>query len=102
MKVDELRVLPNEEIESRLDEAREELFNLRFQNATGQLENYKRLGIVRRDIARLTTVLRERDLGIERALLDERPKRTKKFRARRVEEEAPEEEEVNETENNDE
>jgi large subunit ribosomal protein L29 len=48
----------------RLKEAREELFNLRFQGATGQLENHGRLRAVRRDIARIYTILRERELGI--------------------------------------
>lgn len=65
MKVDEIRDLPNEELRSRLEEIKEELFNLRFQGATGQLENYKRLGLLRRTIARFETVLRERELGIQ-------------------------------------
>jgi large subunit ribosomal protein L29 len=59
----ELRDLPVEEIESRLSETREELFNLRFQNATGQLDNYKRLGELRKEVARIKTVLRERELS---------------------------------------
>lgn len=66
-KVDELRGFPNEEILSRLDEAKEELFNLRFQNATGQLENYKQMGLVKKEISRLETIVRERELGIEMA-----------------------------------
>ncbi len=66
-KVDELRGFPNEEIISRLDEAKEELFNLRFQNATGQLENYKQMGLLKKEIARLETIVRERELGIEMA-----------------------------------
>lgn len=66
-KVDELRGFPNEEIISRLDEAKEELFNLRFQNATGQLENYKQMGLLKKEIARLETIVRERELGIETA-----------------------------------
>ena len=49
---------------SRLTEAKEELFNLRFQMATGQLSNNRRLGVVKRDIARIYTVMRERELGI--------------------------------------
>jgi large subunit ribosomal protein L29 len=64
-KVDELRELPTEEVRARLEETREELFNLRFQHATGQLENYRRLGLLRRDVARILTVIRERELGIE-------------------------------------
>ena len=49
---------------SKLREAKEELFNLRFQAATGQLENHGRLRAVRKDIARIYTVMRERELGI--------------------------------------
>jgi large subunit ribosomal protein L29 len=69
MKTDELRELPISEVRRHLDETREELFNLRFQGATGQLENYKRLGVMRREIARTLTVLRERELGIVREVL---------------------------------
>ena len=54
----------NEEIEGFLKKSKEELFNLRFQHATGQLENTARLKAVKRDIARMYTVLRERELGI--------------------------------------
>ena len=50
--------------ESRLREAKEELFNLRFQSATGQLESHGRLRTVKKDIARIYTVVRERELGI--------------------------------------
>ncbi|MHB8340414.1 MAG: 50S ribosomal protein L29 [Mycobacteriales bacterium] len=60
----ELRVLADEELVSRLREAKAELFNLRFQVATGQLDNNRRLQKVRRDIARIYTVMRERELGI--------------------------------------
>jgi large subunit ribosomal protein L29 len=63
IKAKEIRDLSVDEVEQRLVETREELFNLRFQNATGQLDNYKRLGELRRDVARLKTVLRERELG---------------------------------------
>lgn len=66
MRTDELRELPASEVHKHLEETREELFNLRFQGATGQLENYKRLGMLRREIARTLTVLRERELGIVR------------------------------------
>ena len=62
----EIRELADEELTSRLTEAKEELFNLRFQVATGQLDNNKRLHHVRRDIARIYTVMRERELGIVR------------------------------------
>jgi large subunit ribosomal protein L29 len=62
----ELRELDDEDLTSRLREAKEELFNLRFQVATGQLDNNRRLQTVRRDIARIYTVMRERELGIVR------------------------------------
>jgi large subunit ribosomal protein L29 len=62
IKPREIRDLSEDEIEQRLMETKEELFNLRFQNATGQLDNYKRLGELRRDVARLKTILREREL----------------------------------------
>ena len=60
----ELRELTDEELIARLRESKEELFNLRFQNATGQLDNTARLRAVRKDIARIYTVMRERELGI--------------------------------------
>ncbi|WP_110240767.1 50S ribosomal protein L29 [Nocardioides gilvus] len=55
------------DLESKLREAKEELFNLRFQAATGQLENNSRLRTVKKDIARIYTVVRERELGIRTA-----------------------------------
>ncbi|MFC7341711.1 50S ribosomal protein L29 [Saccharopolyspora griseoalba] len=60
----ELRELNNEELVQRLKEAKEELFNLRFQMATGQLQNNRRLRTVRQDIARIYTIMRERELGL--------------------------------------
>lgn len=60
----ELRRIADDELGSRLLELKEELFNLRFQSATGQLESHGRLRAVRREIARVYTVLRERELGI--------------------------------------
>ena len=60
----ELRSSSPEELISKLAEAKEELFNLRFQSATGQLESHGRLRAVRKEIARIYTVLRERELGI--------------------------------------
>ena len=60
----ELRELHDEELETRLREAKEELFNLRFQMATGQLDNNRRLRTVRHDIARIYTILHERELGL--------------------------------------
>ena len=64
----ELRALSAEDLEEKLKEAKEELFNLRFQNATGQLDNSARLKTVRREIARIYTVIRERELGIIEAV----------------------------------
>ena len=61
-KPSELRELPEEELHSRLDAAKEELFNLRFQLATGQLDNPMRIKDVRHEIARILTVLTEREL----------------------------------------
>ena len=52
------------DLEGKLREAKEELFNLRFQMATGQLDNNRRLRVVRNEIARIYTVLRERELGL--------------------------------------
>ncbi|MFT4298329.1 MAG: 50S ribosomal protein L29 [Aeromicrobium sp.] len=60
----QLRALSGDDLAEKLRDAKEELFNLRFQNATGQLENNARLRTVRKDIARIYTVLRERELGI--------------------------------------
>ena len=60
----ELDDLTNADLETKLREAKEELFNLRFQSATGQLESHGRLRTVKRDIARIYTVVRERELGI--------------------------------------
>ena len=63
----ELRELADDErLLEELRKAKEELFNLRFQSATGQLESHGRLRAVRRDIARIYTVMRERELGIVR------------------------------------
>jgi large subunit ribosomal protein L29 len=60
----ELRGMEDEELLTKLREAKEELFNLRFQAATGQLESHGRLRAVRKDIARIYTIMRERELGI--------------------------------------
>ena len=61
---EELRALSTEELQAKLKDAKEELFNLRFQAATGQLESHGRLTAVRKEIARIYTVIRERELGI--------------------------------------
>ena len=60
----ELDEMTNVDLETKLREAKEELFNLRFQAATGQLESNGRLRVVKKDIARIYTVVRERELGI--------------------------------------
>jgi large subunit ribosomal protein L29 len=67
----ELRELGDEELVLRLRESKEELFNLRFQMATGQLDNNRRLRTVRHDIARVYTVMRERELGLSAAPIDD-------------------------------
>ena len=59
-----IRSLEDDELVTKLREAKEELFNLRFQAATGQLESHGRLRTVKKDIARIYTVVRERELGI--------------------------------------
>jgi large subunit ribosomal protein L29 len=63
-KAAELRNLDADELAGKLREAKEELFNLRFQAATGQLESHGRLRTVRREIARIYTIMREHELGI--------------------------------------
>ena len=69
----QLRSSSPEELTSKLAEAKEELFNLRFQGATGQLESHGRLRAVRKEIARIYTVMRERELGIITDVEDETP-----------------------------
>ncbi len=63
MQASELRNLNVNEIKAKLDAAYQELFNLRFQWASGQLEDHNRMTVLRRDIARMKTVLRERELA---------------------------------------
>ncbi len=70
-KPSELRELHDAELIQRLAEAKEEHFNLRFQNATGQLDNTARLGEVRREIARLHTLAREREIAAAEAATGE-------------------------------
>jgi large subunit ribosomal protein L29 len=69
MKVDELRVLEADELTGRMRAARRELYELRFKHAVGQLENSSQISKVRHDIARIMTVLRERDFGIVATLV---------------------------------
>ena len=65
MKVDQVRALSDEELLKKLEEAHEELFNLRFRLATRQLTNYHEITRVKKRIARIKTILRERELGIK-------------------------------------
>lgn len=65
MKPEDMRALSTDELQARLDETREEYFRLRFQFSTGQLTDHSRLQITRRDIARMATILRERELAEE-------------------------------------
>jgi large subunit ribosomal protein L29 len=67
MKAGELRNMDDDELERRLAEGKQELFNLRFQHVTGQQENYARLGQVRKDVARVKTVLRQREIDAAEA-----------------------------------
>ena len=67
-KSTDLRALDDDDLVTRLDESRQELFNLRFQLVTGQLDNSARMGLVRRDIARIATILREREIEAAEAL----------------------------------
>ncbi len=66
-KAAELRELSEEDLVIRLREAKAELFNLRVQGATGQLDNNRRLQVIRREIARIYTIMRERELGLSAA-----------------------------------
>jgi len=64
LKAEQIRVLSNEELLKKLEEAHEELFNLRFQLATRQLVNHREIPRVKKKIARMKTILREREFGI--------------------------------------
>jgi large subunit ribosomal protein L29 len=66
-KLSEFRELDDDELHTRLVESKQELFNLRFQHVTGQLDNYARLGQVRRTIARINGMLREREIAAAEA-----------------------------------
>ncbi len=63
IKASEIQDLPTDELQQRLVDTKEELFNLRFQNATGQLDNYKRIRELRHDVARLKTIMRQQDIA---------------------------------------
>ncbi len=71
MRATELRDLPYEELKEKMADAKEELFNLRFQMATNQLDNTARLREVRRDVARIATVMREQEIAAWEAAQEE-------------------------------
>lgn len=73
----ELDTFEDDRLATELKKAKEELFNLRFQSATGQLESHGRIKAVKRDISRLYTVIRERELGIRATPVAAAPKTTK-------------------------
>jgi large subunit ribosomal protein L29 len=83
----ELRELDDDELENRLINARKELFNLRFQAATGRLDNSARTGDVRRDIARMLTVMRDREEGLTPAPVPSGRSSAGRRRRRRMNEE---------------
>lgn len=103
MRTAELREMSGEDLVVYLAETREELFNLRFQNATGRLDNYKRLRTLRREVARIETIIREAELGIEHAVPEEtgaaaeRPRR-RLFRRNPVEQAGEDDEETGDDE----
>ncbi|HHV46318.1 MAG TPA: 50S ribosomal protein L29 [Tissierellia bacterium] len=66
MKAKEIRQMSDQELNTKLMDLKNELFNLRFQLATGQLDNPMRIKAVRKDIARIKTIVRERELGIRK------------------------------------
>lgn len=87
----ELDTYEDERLVDELKKAKEELFNLRFQSATGQLESHGRLRAVKRDIARIYTIIRERELGIRATPVVEAPaaKADKKPKAKKSDADAP-------------
>jgi large subunit ribosomal protein L29 len=92
----ELRELEDEELETRLEEYRREMLNLRFQRATGQLDNYSRLNAAKRNVARVLTVLRDREIALAEGrdagpVFVEQPVRPPRRRAETIEEDATDE-----------
>jgi large subunit ribosomal protein L29 len=73
--VADLRLMESEELENKLAEVRQEAFNLRFQLVTGQLDNYSRISQVRREVARIETLLRQREIAEAEALADAQQER---------------------------
>lgn len=68
MKINEIRDLSEQELVDKLNSLKEELFNLRFQNATNQLENPMRIAAVKKDIAKVKTIIKEKELGINTSI----------------------------------
>ena len=68
MKIQDIRDLSTQELEDKIKDLKEELFNLRFQNATNQLDNPMRIVSVKKDIARVKTILKEKELGINTSM----------------------------------
>lgn len=68
MKINEIRDLSEQELVEKLNSLKEELFNLRFQNATNQLENPMRITAVKKDIAKVKTIIKEKELGINASI----------------------------------
>ncbi len=68
MKINEIRDLSEQELVEKLNSLKEELFNLRFQNATNQLENPMRIAAVKKDIAKVKTIIKEKELGINTSI----------------------------------
>ena len=66
-KGQDLRDMDTDELETRLSEVKQELFNLRFKHVTGQLDNISRLGLLRKDVARMHTILREHEIAAAQA-----------------------------------
>ena len=73
MRTEEIRMLTTEEIDGRIDEAYQSLFRLRFDWASGQMEDNNRICAVKRDIARLKTILREREIAAQSAAVQAEP-----------------------------
>jgi large subunit ribosomal protein L29 len=67
MKIAEIRQLTNDELQQKLKDSKQELFNLRFANATGSLKNPMQIRLVKKDIAKIQTILRERELSEKKA-----------------------------------
>lgn len=84
MKANEVRQLTNQELDSRLLELKSELFNLRFQLATGQLDNPMRIKAVRKDIARVKTIMRQRELGTGKEVQFQMERGNRKVRVGKV------------------